>query len=108
MLAPSATSFTPAFTSFSASASSISFCVAQGSAISNLASTPHGRSPSVNLPAPGAGELLSNCQAGVIAEALPHLVGHQKALHDDKLPLNWPTPCQQSQVCLWKACEKAV
>ena len=50
MLAPSATSLTPALTSASASASSTSFWVAQGSAMSNLASMPHGRLPATYSP----------------------------------------------------------
>ena len=51
MLAPSATSLQPALTSRLASSSSISFCVAHGSAMSYLHSTPHGLAPSKNLPA---------------------------------------------------------
>ena len=51
MLAPSATSLTPALTSRSASAFSTSFWVAHGSAMSNLVGTSHGLLPATNLPA---------------------------------------------------------
>jgi len=50
MLAPSATSFTPDFTSASASSLPISFWVAQGRAMSYLVSAPHGFLPSTYLP----------------------------------------------------------
>ncbi len=70
MLAPSATSFTPAFTSFSASPSSISFWVAQGRAMSNLVSCPHGRSSFTNLPAAGVENVRTGTSKGFTTSAL--------------------------------------